>query len=1036
VRCRWGVWIVAVFLFLEGGMANAQQGFEFLDPLTHTFRESLYSPAYLDSMTINLEPGSGRPYLFSGNGTSFFYGTTKTVADEGWMGLHWGGRKLIDDFLLTWNDKPMDRAEANVSVRPHAVSFRWPDGVVLTILPLGKDRDDLRFTISGGSPEDTFSLFFVLPSRYEIVIRQQNKVQGFLPVMMTADQDTFGVAICSESFFSPVQMRPLAGKSGVNRSLVGKVIQGGMFQAPAASVTLVYGDSYQSIVDRWNQLRGSHPSARAERTQWLLEEVNRSAFRSEDGQINRALAWAKVSMAQLFAEGDSLIWAGLPWFNEGWARDTFISLPGATLVLGKTDASEKILRRFARWQQTDPTSSDFGRLPNRARPDEIIYNTADGTPWFVRELYEYGLYSGDLELWREMMQPGGVVERAIEGAIKHHADDFGFLTHNEADTWMDARGSDGAWSPRGDRAVEIQVLHLTQLEAAVAMGEAVGFGIGTDKRITRWAAKADELRGRLPGAFLRPDSLGLWDHLRPDGTADEKIRPNQLFALTLPLEPIYDSVIRQRILQVTQDSLVYRWGVASLAQTDPEFHPYHATHHYPKDAAYHNGIVWTWLSGPYKSASKQGWAISRNEIEQILGWGLPGSLSENLDAVPRDGLNYPGTSGTISQAWSLAEFIRTWYQDYVGLRPVLQQQVQEGDDPIWSLDPRIPLVWGSFETIIPLLPDLVLLKLVVSVEVGLVDFSLETLQNPTVSLHRNPQIVLFSGSQPADGSWRVMPDVRSFKRAGETDILVPGTDGREHRITLFLTGEEDEPFLQPEVRDGLRSLAPPPWPLLDGRLVKMEDVEARLVHSVADPEGDDDGGEGYGYPTDPLFAPGILDLTDFSLSENGALAFFNLRFRNLIDPGWHPAYGFQLTFATLAIQTGEAGRKRTREVGRNSRFTLPRASAADRFIDIGGGLNLRDAEGTTIAQYLPSDPRYPIGDVPTATLAFAIPIDLIGGDPSNWRITLLVGAQDDHGGAGIGEFREVTPKGGRWEGSGGGPGRSNVYDVLEVQPPR
>ncbi len=44
---------------------------------------------------------------------------------------------------------------------------------------------------------------------------------------------------------------------------------------------------------------------------------------------------------------------------------------------------------------------------------------------------------------------------------------------------------------------------------------------------------------------------------------------------------------------------------------------------------------------------------------------------------------------------------------------------------------------------------------------------------------------------------------------------------------------------------------------------------------------------------------------------------------------------------------------------------------------------------------------------------------------------MLVGAQDDHGGAGIGEFREVNAEGGAWIGSGGSPDSHNVYDWLE-----
>ena len=68
---------------------------------------TLYDEAYLDSMAITMPPGSGRPYLFSGTGTSFFYGSTRTLAEEGWMGLYEGTKKYFDDFIVTLDGQPL-----------------------------------------------------------------------------------------------------------------------------------------------------------------------------------------------------------------------------------------------------------------------------------------------------------------------------------------------------------------------------------------------------------------------------------------------------------------------------------------------------------------------------------------------------------------------------------------------------------------------------------------------------------------------------------------------------------------------------------------------------------------------------------------------------------------------------------------------------------------------------------------------------------------------------------------------------------------
>jgi hypothetical protein len=50
------------------------------------------------------------------------------------------------------------------------------------------------------------------------------------------------------------------------------------------------------------------------------------------------------------------------------------------------------------------------------------------------------------------------------------------------------------------------------------------------------------------------------------------------------------------------------------------------------------------------------------------------------------------------------------------------------------------------------------------------------------------------------------------------------------------------------------------------------------------------------------------------------------------------------------------------------------------------------------------------------------------------RITILSGGQDDHGGAGIGEFRDVLELPEEWHGGGADSKReaSRVFDVLEI----
>ncbi len=93
-----------------------------------------------------------------------------------------------------------------------------------------------------------------------------------------------------------------------------------------------------------------------------------------------------------------------------------------------------------------------------------------------------------------------------------------------------------------------------------------------------------------------------------------------------------------------------------------------------------------------------------------------------------------------------------------------------------------------------------------------------------------------------------------------------------------------------------------------------------------------------------------------------------------------------------------------------------------------------DAKGTILAEYLPTpgDEQHPLGDTKEKIISFAVPIELLGTPEASWRYTVLVGCQDDHGGAGVGDFRSVEATATEW--IGGGKKKSvdsNVYDIIQ-----
>jgi glycogen debranching enzyme len=421
-------------------------------------------------------------------------------------------------------------------------------------------------------------------------------------------------------------------------------------------------------------------AARANRMEALVS--GKHALDAGNSDRTKALLWMRLTGDQLIMKQlGTGIYAGLPWFNDYWGRDTFISITGLLFTMGRYDEAAEIFTSFAALQDVDPNSKTYGRVPNRARPDGIEYNSADGTPRFVITLAELVLRSGDKALAQRLWP---AVKRAIDGLLKNNIDEFGLVTHEDADTWMDAKEKGlRAWSPRGNRAVDVQTLWLEALSSGRFLHEVV-----TDEALRQrlqpfdkvWQEKADQARDKLRLAitkFEHPQTGHLVDHIRPDGTQDLSVRPNALFSIG------YDrsggnptaAQLEHDMTQVRNlwQALVYPWGVATLSQDDPNFHPYHEHwHYYHKDAAYHNGTVWPWLNGIAIqrliefNQIEPAWRLFGNMNRQALHEGAVGSLAECADALPFEGATWSRRTGTFLQAWSNAEQLRVWQECFLG----------------------------------------------------------------------------------------------------------------------------------------------------------------------------------------------------------------------------------------------------------------------------------------------------------------------------------------------------------------------------------
>ena len=349
--------------------------------------------------------------------------------------------------------------------------------------------------------------------------------------------------------------------------------------------------------------------------------------------------------------------AGYPWFAD-WGRDTMIALPGLCLATGRADEAARILRGFARYVRDGLIPNDF---PDRIGVDPG-YHTVDGSLWYVHAVAAYERETGDHALVDDVLPTLlGIVDRHAAGTrfgIEMDPAD-GLLRAGESGyqlTWMDAKAGDWVVTPRMGKPVEIQALWHEALRAMAESMEARGDAAPSE----RYAAMADRVRASFRARFVRPGIDHLLDVVDgPDGDED-RLRPNQLLAASLP-HPLVDGEIARGVLRSVDRSLRTPYGLRSLAPDDPGYRGTYRGDRVTRDAAYHEGTVWTWLVGAYAEAT---WRVTGDRAaalailepfrEHLADAGL-GSISEILEGDPPH-----APRGCTHQAWGVSELLRAW----------------------------------------------------------------------------------------------------------------------------------------------------------------------------------------------------------------------------------------------------------------------------------------------------------------------------------------------------------------------------------------
>jgi predicted glycogen debranching enzyme len=348
------------------------------------------------------------------------------------------------------------------------------------------------------------------------------------------------------------------------------------------------------------------------------------------------------------------IMAGYPWFGRK-GRDTFIALPGLTLSLGDSKTCKDIL---------DTILKEFkdGLFPNSGNITTINYDSADTSLWFFWTLQMYAKHTnGKSEVWKSY----GKKLKAILTAYRDGTLPIDVKLHDNGLIWTGGKGIALSWMdsyvnnlpvvPRNGYQVEVNALWYNAIMFAIELAKENRDA----KFVKEWEPLADKVAESFVKTFWFEKKQYLADFVDEQGQ-NVFVRPNQIFAASLPYSPINDEM-KSGVVEVIKNELFTPKGIRSLAPKNPNYASRYEGSHNIRNNAYHQGTVWPWLLGHYVEACYRLYGNGANPIakeiidsfdEDMSNHGIC-SISEVYDGDPPQ-----RPRGCISFALSIAEIIR------------------------------------------------------------------------------------------------------------------------------------------------------------------------------------------------------------------------------------------------------------------------------------------------------------------------------------------------------------------------------------------
>lgn len=351
------------------------------------------------------------------------------------------------------------------------------------------------------------------------------------------------------------------------------------------------------------------------------------------------------------------IMAGFPWFGT-WGRDTFIALPGLTLVR-KDEATFKAVIDTMIGSMKGPL------FPNIGQNNQPDFAAVDSPLWLFWSLQQYHQIAGKelSALWKAYKK---VLTTIIEGFVQGTDYNIKMLDNGLlyaggkglALTWMDVVSHGKPVTPRTGLSVEVNALWYNAICFALQMAEASG----DRKFVKQWRSLPKQIQTAFSEVFWSEKHGYLADFVNGD-EKDFSVRPNMLFAVSLTLDLISEEKQLQ-VLQVVKSELLTERGLRSLSPKNVNYKGIVDGDQQQRDLSYHQGTVFPWLIDHFAEAwlrlhGKGSLSFIEelyNNFESEMQEAGIGSISEVYDGDPPH-----EPKGAISQAWSIAALLRLKY---------------------------------------------------------------------------------------------------------------------------------------------------------------------------------------------------------------------------------------------------------------------------------------------------------------------------------------------------------------------------------------